>query len=128
MWRILSLTQDDDVKAELNGLAAFEPPTFIVDHVANTIEVIGSSAVERYNVYIFDCALDWPRSLSLCNLVRSWDLDCLIIVMSLEQSDREDALQAGADLFLHRPSETRRLRSIIEGFVSEGMDIEMTSV
>ena len=117
MWRILSLTPDEIVKNELDALARAGPHRFEIDHAKNIEEVVQASAVNCFNAYILDCSIDWPKPLSLCNLIRSWNPECLIIIMSLEEADREDALQAGANMFLRRPSDSRKLGQTIENFI-----------
>jgi DNA-binding response OmpR family regulator len=117
MFRIVSLTLDEAVETELDSLASSGRGFFTVDHAAQTAEVIAWTAVERYNAYVLDVSIDAKSVLGLCSLIRSWESDSVLIALSRKESDREHVLDAGADLFLHRPSETYRLREVIEGLL-----------
>jgi DNA-binding response OmpR family regulator len=119
MWRILSLTQDLEVEIELDALAAAGRGFFNVDHALRTKEVIAWTAAELYDVYVIDCSIKAINAFGLCNLIRSWSSDAIVIMMSGKLTDRETALEAGADLFLEQPSQTHQLRPTIEGLLDK---------
>lgn len=114
MWRILCISVDDDVAKQLEPLNEIGPAWCQVDRAGSIAEAMGWSSVRRFDAYVLDAAVSDDGVSSLCGLIRSVDEDTVIIFLSYNESDRIDALNSGADIFLVKPREIKKLRSTID--------------
>jgi len=114
MWRILCLSADDDVAQQLEPLTDLGPAWYQVDHARTAPEAMGWSSVREFDVYVLDHSMSDQGILTLCSLLRSVDPDAVIIFLSKIDNDREDALNSGADIFLVKPRDNKRIRSTID--------------
>jgi DNA-binding response OmpR family regulator len=105
---------DDDVAQQLEPLTGLGLAWYQVDHATTGAEAMAWSSIRRFDAYVLDGAIAEQDISSVCGLIRSVDPDVVIIYLSENEEDRTDALNSGADIFLVKPRETKKLRSTID--------------
>ena len=71
-------------------------------------------AVRKFDVYVVDGNLLDDSGPGVCRTIRAVDKDGAVICVSPDSDDREDLLDAGADLFLKLPESINQLRRTID--------------
>lgn len=101
--RILCVDDDDDICFMLNHL--LEQENYDVMTVKNVSEALQLAQNESFNLYIFDEWFPREAGLGLCRKVREFDPHTPIIFYSgaAFDSDKEEALYAGAQAFVAKP-------------------------
>lgn len=110
--RILCVDDDEDTCSMLEKLLGRENyDTKIATSVSKGLELARS---ESFNLYILDIWFPKEAGLSLCSKIREFDRNTPIIFYSgaAFDSDREEALYAGAQAFVAKPYVDELLETI----------------
>jgi DNA-binding response OmpR family regulator len=77
-----------------------------------------------FDLYIFDNPWSESSGLELCRQVRQRDGKTPVIIFSVmgHDIDRENALEAGADLYLVKPNDVGRLTEEVSALLAENTD------
>jgi DNA-binding response OmpR family regulator len=79
-----------------------------------SVEIMAWLAVRKFDVYVVDANLADDSGSGICRSIRAVDRDGAVICVSPKSSDRDDMLDAGADLFLNIPESISQLRRTID--------------
>ena len=101
--RILCVDDDEDTCSMLNSLLTQE--NYEVRTVKSVSEALRIAQSESFNLYILDAWFPIEAGLSLCRKIREFDPHTPIIFYSgaAFDSDRQEALYAGAQAFVAKP-------------------------
>lgn len=116
MWNILCATKHDEVRAEIDRLG-LHTAFFSLKHVSTAGDMYWSVITESFDVYIFDLSLQRSSTAGLCKVIRSAVDGTVIVLLSRNETDRDRALLAGADVFLRLPQDLHLLRLRIENLL-----------
>ena len=103
------LIVDDDV--HIRRIAALYLRGHDVSEAATAEEALQRTASERFDAAIVDVILPPSGGLRLCRKLK--DAGLRVIVMSGDESLRDDAREAGADAFLAKPFTRDALTSVL---------------
>jgi len=110
--RILCVDDDEDVCFMLTHL--LEQENYEVTTLRSVGEALELAQNESFNLYIFDEWFPQEAGLGLCRKVREFDPHTPIIFYSgaAFDSDRDEALYAGAQAFITKPSVEELIRTV----------------
>ena len=77
-------------------------------------EIMAWLVARKFDVYVVDVKMSGESALGVCRTIRTVDKDGAVICISDENADREELLDAGADLFLKLPDEMGKIRRTID--------------
>jgi CheY-like chemotaxis protein len=74
-----------------------------------------------FDLYILDYRMPEMSGVELCRLIRQTDSETPIMIYSAmsRETDREDALQAGATAYLVKPNDLDRLNETVEQLMNK---------
>ena len=101
--RILCVEDDADVCELLKATLVFHGFEAVgVPEVAAALDLM---AREKFRLYILDGQLPGVSGLSLCQEIRAADKETPVVIFSgrSRESDRDDAMRAGADAYVVKP-------------------------
>jgi DNA-binding response OmpR family regulator len=103
--RVLCVEDDEDTRSMLCGLL-----TLINCQTATAgtaVEALDKIAAERFDLYLLDNWLPGGSGVELCKKIRQSDPSAPIIFYSGAgmESEREEALEAGAQVYLVKPAD-----------------------
>lgn len=101
--RILCVDDDEETCLMLDKL--LEQENYEVKTAKSVSEALQIAQNESFNLYILDAWFPHEAGLSLCRKIREFDRHTPIIFYSgaAFESDKEEALYAGADAFVAKP-------------------------
>ena len=110
--RILCVEDDEDTCSMLDNLLRQE--NYEVKTANSVSEALQIAQSESFNLYILDSWFPKGAGLSLCRNIREFDPHTPIIFYSgaAFDSDREEALYAGAQAFVAKPYVDELLKTI----------------
>jgi len=110
--RILCVDDDEETRLILTQL--FELAGYEIKTVVSTAEALELSHKESFNLYILDQWFLKGSGLGLCRAIREFDPHTPIVIYSgaAFESDRDEALQAGANAFVAKPYIDKLLEAI----------------
>lgn len=81
----------------------------------------------NYDLYIIACTLRDGTGVELCEKLREYDLQTPILFWSARvyESDRQRALEAGANFFLRKPCEYDAIPTIVCQLINESEQLQL---
>jgi CheY-like chemotaxis protein len=107
--RVLCIEDDEDTCLMISNLLRFIGCEVITaESVPDALAII---AAGRFDLYLLDNWLPGGSGLELCRTIRQSDASTPIVFYSgaAYESDKEEAVQAGAQAYLVKPDDTARL-------------------
>ena len=110
--RILCVDDDEDTCVLLTAL--LEREGFEANSVKSVEEALELSRRDSFNLYILDAWFSQGSGTGLCRQIREFDPHTPIIVYSgaAFESDKEEALHAGANAFVAKPKIEELLETV----------------
>ena len=126
--RILCVEDDDDTSSMLSsilGLINCEVST--AGTVADALEKIAGA---RFDLYLLDSWLPGGGGVELCKRIRGFDAQAPIVFYSgaALESERQEALAAGAQAYLVKPGDIARLVETVERLLAAASGPETPAV
>lgn len=116
--RILCVEDDDDVSLMISSLLGFFGYEVTV---AQTLTAAFEKANdERFHLYLLDTWLPGGLGVDLCRKIRETDASTPIVFYSGAdfESDRQQAIDAGANAYLIKPMDIDKLLGTIRGLLA----------
>jgi CheY-like chemotaxis protein len=110
--RILCVDDDEDTCILLK-LLLFDFEIVATNTCADALKLAQS---QRFDLYLLDSFLTDGSGITLCQQIRRFDPDTPVLFCSADafQASRDQALQAGAQLYLTKPVEPLAIRQALE--------------
>ena len=120
--RILCVEDHEDTCAYLRVLLS----NLQVVTASTLAEGIHLAQSQRFNLYLLDMFLPDGNGITLCQQLRRFDLKTPILFCSADASQTayDQAMQAGAQVYLNKPVDPFLLRQAIEELLQRGEDRE----
>lgn len=109
----------DDVSSARAGLRAYLSLTTdieVIGQAADGVEALEQIPVDLPDVVIMDIEMPRMDGLQATRLLRQQGLAVHIIVLSIAFDRRDEALDAGADTFIHKGEPLGKLVAVLEKF------------
>ena len=119
--RILCVEDDVDSCEMIQMLLTLSDDSYSVTGVHHASEAMERIAAEPFDLYVLDMWLPEIDGLELCRWIRKIDSKTPVIFFTAigKDSDREAALQAGANEFLIKPNDLDQLVPTIERILTK---------
>ena len=119
--RILCVEDDVDSCEMIQMLLTLSDDSYNVTGVHHASEAMERIAAEPFDLYVLDMWLPEIDGLELCRWIRKIDSKTPVIFFTAigKDSDREAALQAGANEFLIKPNDLDQLVPTIERILTK---------
>ncbi len=118
MHRILIVDNDDNILMLLTDFLILKG--FYVRTADNGQKAIEILKTEPFDIIITDYDMPGINGLELTNIIRSMNLNSLIIGISAD-SKEQDFLKAGADLFISKPFSISDLNNSIDRLLKNSL-------
>ncbi|MBW2146793.1 MAG: response regulator [Deltaproteobacteria bacterium] len=120
--KILVVDDDDLVLIALTEL--LKPKDYEVTTALNGPEALGLLSRERFDLIILDIIMPEMSGLEVCRKVRDMedyrDVPIIMLTAKSADEDREQGMEAGANLFLSKPISPQRLIQLVDEAVEGG--------
>ena len=119
--RILCVEDDVDSCEMIQMLLTLSDDSYSVTGVHHASEAMERISAEPFDLYVLDMWLPEIDGLELCRWIRKIDSKTPVIFFTAigKDSDREAALQAGANEFLIKPNDLDQLVPTIERILTK---------
>lgn len=119
--RILCVEDDVDSCEMIQMLLTLSDDSYNVTGVHHASEAMERISAEPFDLYVLDMWLPEIDGLELCRWIRKIDSKTPVIFFTAigKDSDREAALQAGANEFLIKPNDLDQLVPTIERILTK---------
>jgi DNA-binding response OmpR family regulator len=120
--RILLVEDQEDAK----DLCALTLPEYELTCSGDFDEGLRLARQRDFDLYILDSWLPGKSGVELCRAIREFDPDTPVLFYSAAayERDKNQALQAGAQAYLTKPSAPRELRQAVARLISAVREIE----
>src|SRR5581483_10010848 len=118
--RILFVDDDDDTRLALYRILSISG--FEIVTVETIDEALETAAAQRFDLYLLDNWLKDRSGLDLCRQIRAFDQKTPIVFYSAAayESDKADALNAGAQYYITKPASFEEIESVILSLINGG--------
>jgi DNA-binding response OmpR family regulator len=118
-YRILSVEDDDDTAAMISGLLGLINCEVVV--ASSFAEAVDKITTEQFDLHLLDNWLPGGSGTELCRKIREIDQTTPIVLYTgaAYDSDRQEALEAGAQAYLVKPADIDKLVETVKRLLAQ---------